>query len=306
MARKRHREHESETSIPKQKKRTLDSSANQSKAQSHEYQLPDLPVIPEPAIAKVASTHLGTLPSGTPLTNSYERLEFVGDSYLAYLAASTVNARYPNFDSGKLSQTKQLIVCNATLAGYAKQYKLDKRASLPTEIKQAEHSKHNSKLWIKTLGDLFEAYVGGILEADPYHGCATIDAWMAELWEPLFKTQVEANVVNRNAKQELAIKIMTKGTSISYSDDGPVQKSSLKGRDIYSVKVCYTGLGYHDLWLGAGKGPNKAEAGYAAASQALQHPQLSEIMAKKEERDLISKAQKDLLGKDIQSDLTKE
>ncbi|KAL8773960.1 MAG: hypothetical protein Q9209_001390 [Squamulea sp. 1 TL-2023] len=304
MARKRHREHDSETSMPQQKKRAPNTSANQSAAQSHEYQLPDLPPIPDPAIAKAASTHQGTLPSGTPLIDSYDRLEFLGDSYLAYLAASTVNARYPNFDSGKLSQTKQLIVCNATLAGYASQYKLDKRASLPAEIQEAEHSKHNSKLWIKTLGDLFEAYVGGILEADPYHGYATIDAWMVELWEPLFSTKVEAKVVNRNAKQELSTKIMTKGTGISYSDDGPVQKSSLKGRDIYSVKVCYTGLGYQDLWLGAGKGPNKAEAGYAAASQALQHPKLTEIMAKKKERDLISKAQKDLLEKDPQSDLT--
>ncbi|KAL8916740.1 MAG: hypothetical protein Q9172_006158 [Xanthocarpia lactea] len=323
MARKRVRENDVDTSQPQQKKRATNPSVrlsttikvtiymhcrqltlqkvSQSTAQPQDYHLPPLPVIPDPAVAKAASLHQGALDAQTPLHASLERLEFLGDAYLGFLAAQTVHARYPQFTSGKLSQTKQFLVCNATLARFTTHYGLDKRAQLPEEIRIKEGT--DSKFWTKILGDLFEAYVGGIIVSDPQHGYATVDTWMAELWEPLFTSEVEDEVVNRNAKQELATKIMTKGTRITYLDNGPPQKSSLKGRDIYSIKVCYTGLGYHDLSLGAGKGSNKAEAGYTAASQALRNPQLTEIMAKKKEHDLKSQAQKDRERKDTRGDV---
>ncbi|KAI4267699.1 MAG: hypothetical protein L6R38_008140 [Xanthoria sp. 2 TBL-2021] len=299
MARKRELEHDSYTQMPQQKKRTMHAPASKSTAKPHGPQLPQLPPILDPSVAKNAFTHAGTLNAQTPLSASYERLEFLGDSYLGFLAAQTVHARYPNFDPGKLSQARQLLVCNSTFAGFSTQYKFNKQAQLPAEIRAQEG--YHGKLWTKIMGDLFEAYVGAVITSDPDHGYATIDAWMTELWEPLLSSQVEADEINRNAKQELSIKIMTKGTKITYPDDGPVQKSSLKGRDVYSVKVCYTGLGYQDFWLGTGKGSSKAEAGYVAATKALQHPELPDIMAKKKEQDLTNAALKKKLEEEKES-----
>ncbi|CAO1602334.1 MAG: hypothetical protein LQ349_007118 [Xanthoria aureola] len=301
MARKREREYDSDVQTPQQKKRAIQVPTNKSSAnaKSHGPQLPQLPNILDPSVAKNAFTHVGTLNAHAPVSASYERLEFLGDSYLGFLAAQTVHARYPNFDPGKLSQARQLLVCNSTFARFSTQYKFNKRAQLPAEIRAQESSR--GKLWTKTMGDLFEAYVGAVITSDPDHGYATIDAWMSELWEPLLSAQVESDEINRNAKQELSVKIMTKGTKITYPDDGPVQKSSLKGRDVYSVKVCYTGLGYQDFWLGAGKGSSKAEAGYVAATQALQHPELPDIMAKKKEQDVTNAALRKKLEEEKES-----
>ncbi|KAL9023408.1 MAG: hypothetical protein Q9180_008247 [Flavoplaca navasiana] len=287
MARKREREHDVDTSMPQHKKR---AQGSKSSAKSSEQQLPQLPPILDPSIAKSAFTHVGMLNTQAPSSESYERLEFLGDSYLGFLSAQIVHSRYPNFDPGKLSQARQLLVCNSTFAGFSTRYKFNERALLPVEIRAQED--HRGKLWTKTMGDLFEAYVGAIITSNPDHGYAIIDNWMTELWEPLLSSQVEADEINRNAKQELSVKIMTKATKITYSDDAPMQKSSLKGRDIFFVKVCYTGLGYQDFWLGAGKGSSKSEAGYVAASKALQHPGLPAIMEKKKEQDLINAAKK--------------
>ncbi|KAL8669356.1 MAG: hypothetical protein Q9168_006048 [Polycauliona sp. 1 TL-2023] len=277
--------------MPQQKNRATDAPVtSKSSGTSHEPQLPQLPPILDPSVAKSAFTHVGTLNAQAPLSACYERLEFLGDSYLGFLAAGIIHSRYPNFDPGRLSQARQLLVCNATFARFSTQYKFHKQARFPAEIQAQEESR--GKIWTKAMGDIFEAYVGAIIVSDPIHGYATIDKWMAELWEPLLSSQVESDSINRNAKQELAIKIMTKGTKINYSDDAPVQKSSLKGRDVYSVKVSYTGLGYEDFWLGTGKGSGKPEAGYVAASKALEHPELPLIMAKKKGQDLVNAALK--------------
>ncbi|KAL8647140.1 MAG: hypothetical protein Q9226_006557 [Calogaya cf. arnoldii] len=304
MARKRQREHDSDVQMPQQKKRATDLPAVKSTVKPHGPQLPQLPPILDPSIAKTAFTHAGTLNASTPASASYERLEFLGDSYLGFLAAQIVHSRYPNFDPGKLSQARQLLVCNSTFARFSTQYKFHKRAELPAEIRAQEN--YHGKQWTKTMGDLFEAYVGAVITSDPDHGYATIDAWMTQLWEPLLSSQVETDDINRNAKQELSVKIMTKGTKLNYSEDAPVQKSSLKGRDVYSMKVCYTGLGYQDFWLGTGKGSSKPEAGYVAASKALDHPELPAIMAKKKVQDLTNAALKKKLEeeKESEGDLT--
>ncbi|KAL8992207.1 MAG: hypothetical protein Q9169_007279 [Polycauliona sp. 2 TL-2023] len=307
MGRKRDRENnnESHPQQPQQKKRAIHTpSTSKSTGKSHGPHLPQLPPILDPSIAKSAFTHVGTLHAQEPQSACYERLEFLGDSYLGFLAAATVHSRYPEFDPGRLSQARQLLVCNATFCRFSTQYKFHERALFPAEILAQEGNR--GKIWTKAMGDVFEAYVGAVITSDPVGGYATIDKWMGELWEPLLSLQVESDPINRNAKQELGVKIMTKGTKIIYSDDAPVQKSSLKGRDVYSMKVCYTGLGYEDFWLGTGKGSGKPEAGYVAATKALEHPELPRIMAKKKEHDLTNAALKKKLEeeKEAQSQAT--
>lgn len=242
------------------------------------------------AIAEISFTHQGTLRAGASSGASYERLEFLGDSYIGFLAARIVYSRFPDFSSGKLSQTRQLLVCNDTLAGFSESYGFDKRVNLPTEVR---HRK-GDKVWTKTMGDIFEAYVAAVFTSDPQNGYAHVDKWLTALWEPFLMEEVNPVVADKNAKQVLSQKIMTKGCKLNYRQEGQHKKSNLKGRDVFSVKVYYTGLGYTDYELGCGKGYSKAEAGYVAANDALRHSRLADIMAKKKEHDLISKAQKNL------------
>ncbi|KAL8801833.1 MAG: hypothetical protein Q9223_006961 [Gallowayella weberi] len=251
--------------------------------------LPDLPIVLDPAIAETPFTHQGTLACGASANASYERLEFLGDSYIGFLAARLIYARFPDFPPGKLSQTQQLLTCNKTLAGFSESYGFDKRAHLPVGIRNRE-----DKSWTKTMGDILEAYVAAVIVSDPQKGYTTVDKWLTELWEPLLREQVNPVLTDQTAKQVLAQKVMTKGCKLDYRQDGLPQKSNLKGRHVFNVKVYYTGLGYVDCELGSGTDYSKGEAGHVAAKKALQHPLLEEIMAKKKAYDLESKARKDL------------
>ncbi|KAI4137991.1 MAG: hypothetical protein L6R39_007018 [Caloplaca ligustica] len=257
-------------------------------------ELPDLPVIQDTTVAFAPFTHQGVLKDTTTTDRgtsnlNYERLEFLGDAYLELIASRIILPRFPDFDPGKLSQTRQLLVCNETLADFSQRYDFHKRARLPPEIRRKEDSQ--DKGWIKVMGDIFEAYVAALIISEPESGFATAEQWLAELWEPLLLTQVNPDVADAKAKQVLATKVMTKGTKINYRDAAPPEKSkAAKGQIVFRIKVYYTGLGYKDVCLGSGKGPNKAEAGYDAAANALKHPKLKEIMAAKKEFDMQAKA----------------
>ncbi|KAL9005715.1 MAG: hypothetical protein Q9188_001528 [Gyalolechia gomerana] len=256
--------------------------------------LPALPEIQNPQFADAPFTHRGTLGEAERAhrdmsSMNYERLEFLGDAYLELIASRVILPRFPGFDPGKLSQTRQLLVCNETLANFSERYAFDTRARLPPEIKRKKGSQE--KAWIKVMGDIFEAYVAALIISDPENGHSTAERWLAELWRPLLQRQVNPEVADPKAKQVLATKIMTKGTKINYRDAGrPEQSTTVKGRTTFFINAYYTGLGYVDFYLGSGKGASKPEAGYDAATNALRHPRIGEIMKKKREFDLQSKA----------------
>ncbi|KAI4184117.1 MAG: hypothetical protein L6R41_004971 [Letrouitia leprolyta] len=256
--------------------------------------LPKLPRIKDPRFHEAPFTHQGipgaaeTVHQGA-LSMNYERLEFLGDAYLELIASRYILPRFPRFDPGKLSQTRQLLVCNETLASFSERYGFDDRARLPSEIQRKKGT--SDKIWIKVMGDVFEAYVAALIISDPENGYATAEKWLADLWEPLLQRNVNYKVMDPMAKQILSTKIMTKGCKITYRDDrSPEPSDAVKGRSTFFISVYYTGLGWTDLHLGSGSGSNKTEAGSNAATDALRHPGLGDIMARKKKFDRQSKA----------------
>ncbi|KAI4096113.1 MAG: hypothetical protein LQ348_002784 [Seirophora lacunosa] len=261
-------------------------------------ELPDLPVIQDLAIAEAPFTHQGVLKAAASGRRggslNYERLEFLGDAYLELIASRVILPRFPHFDPGKLSQTRQLLVCNETLADFSHRYGFHKRAHLPVDIRRRQDTQ--DKAWIKVMGDIFEAYVAALIVSNPENGFSIAEKWLAELWEPLLLTGVNVEVADTSAKELLSTKIMTTGTKIRYHDAGPPEKSkTIKGQSIFHVKIYYTGLGFEDVCLGGGKGSNKAEAGHNAARNAMHNSHLNSIMAKKKEFDSKAKAEKEEL-----------
>ncbi|KAL8944965.1 MAG: hypothetical protein Q9216_000126 [Gyalolechia sp. 2 TL-2023] len=267
---------------------------NGSDGDLHQNGLPALPEIQDSQFADAPFTHRGTSGEAAKThrdvpSMNYERLEFLGDAYLELIASRVILPRFPGFDPGRLSQTRQLLVCNETLANFSERYGFDTRARLPPGIQRKKGSQE--KAWIKVMGDIFEAYVAALILSDPENGHSTAEKWLIELWEPLLQRQVNPEVADPMAKQLLATKIMTKGTKINYRDAGlPEQSTTVQGRATFFIDVFYTGLGFTDFYLGNGKGASKAEAGYDAATNALRHPRIGEIMMKKKEFDLQSKA----------------
>ncbi|KAL8922506.1 MAG: hypothetical protein Q9208_005128 [Pyrenodesmia sp. 3 TL-2023] len=283
------------SSLPTLDSGNLGAAATQKPQTKRE--LPPLPVIQDLSISESPFTHQAMLKDAERADRdeaanlNYERLEFLGDAYLELMASRVILPRFPFFDPGKLSQTRQLLVCNETLADFSQRYDFHKRAHLPEEIKRKQDRRERG--WVKVMGDIFEAYVAALIISDPENGFATAEQWLAELWEPILLTKVNPQLADAKAKQTLCTKIMSKGTLVDYRAAGPPEQTSIKGRSIWHVSVYFTGFGYDKVCLGSGKGSNKAEAGAAAAADALQNERIPDLMAKKKEFDLISKAERE-------------
>lgn len=264
----------------------ISASTKQTGYNGHPGTLPKLPEILDKALENAAFTHQGIL--GVQQVNdvnmSYERLEFVGDAYLELIATRLIFPRFPNLPAGKLSQRRQLLVNNETLAGYSLAYGFDTRAHLPQDI-QSSRNHVPRKIWTKTMGDIFEAYVAAVILSDPDDGFSRVEAWMTELWGPLLSNREEEKL-NMNAKVQLGTKIMGKGVKVTYRDEKEPEMMKKEGKILFQIGVYISGWGYEDVHLGSGKGWNKNEAGNRAASQAMSTPLTAEIAAIKKEFDM--------------------
>ena len=265
-------------SLQKASKQTKDHN-------THHDTLPDLPIIHDKSFADVPFTHPGVLGGRTTsdVNNmSYDRLEFVGDAYIELIATRLIFPRFPDLPAGRLSQKREMLVKNETLAEFSLAYGFDTRANLPKSYAQGKES---NKLWTKTMGDVFEAYVAAVILSDPANGFAVAEAWLTQLWEP--KLSVSDNIVayDSNAKVQLATKIMGKGIKLQYRDEAPPNVIKKEGKILFEVGVYLTGWGWENEHLGSGKGLNKNEAGSKAATEALLNPLTAEIEKVKREFD---------------------
>ena len=243
------------------------------------------PPILDPALAKVPFIHKFQVDNQrSPTTDgSYERLEFLGDAYIELIASRLLYPRFPEHPPGRLSQLRELLVKNETLAGFSLAYKFDERAEFPMSHKERKGDR--SKLWNKTLGDMFEAYVAAVILSDPENGFATVEAWLQALWMPkLVSGPSHSPPENGLAKQDLATKITSRGTKIEYREEA---RDDIKkeGKSWYTVGVYFTGWEWKDQHLGSAKALSKGEAGTRAAMKALLNPITAQIGAVKRDHD---------------------
>ncbi|KAL4938659.1 hypothetical protein BDV06DRAFT_200391 [Aspergillus oleicola] len=235
--------------------------------------LPSLPPIIDDELERAVFTHPGM--SKHPKT-TYDRLEILGDAYIELISTKLIWNRFQQIPSGRISQIRELLVKNETLAEYATQYGLDKRALVPPE-----HSTQ-PKRWTKTKGDIFEAYVAAVIQSHP-NGFVVAETWLSELWSPKLETLEESYEWHTHSppKETLARKIMGKGVKLKYIDERePIQHEG--GRSTFFIGVYLTGWGWSNKHLGSGQGLNKTIAGNKAAQQALENKGLIEdIVASK-------------------------
>lgn len=252
----------------------------------HPDTLPKVPEILDKSLETVAFTHQGTLGvhEANDVNMSYDRLEFVGDAYLELIATRLIFPRFPDLTAGQLSQRRQLLVNNETLAGFSLAYGFDTRARLPQDF-QSSHDRVPRRGWTKTMGDIFEAYVAAVILSDPDSGFSKVEAWMTELWGPLLSKR-ENETFNVNAKVQLSTKIMGKGVKVTYRDEKEPENGIHGGKILFHIGVYISGWGYQDAHLGSGKGWNKTEAGNRAADQAMSTPLTAKIAAIKREFDM--------------------
>ncbi|KAB8234613.1 ribonuclease III [Aspergillus alliaceus] len=227
--------------------------------------LPVLPPIMDKALERAVFTHPGVSNNAEA---TYDRLEILGDAYIELIATKLIWQKFQEIPSGRISQIRELLVKNETLAEYATEYGLDCRAAVPHDyLKQP-------KRWTKTRADVFEAYVAAAIISDPVGGYEAVEQWLTQLWLPKL-SELGPQRPNVNAKEILARKIMGKGIKLKYIDERPPVQQS-RGVQTFFIGLYLTGWGWNNKHLGSGQGTNKTIAGNEAARQALLNESLVE------------------------------
>ncbi len=108
------------------------------------------------ALFDAAITHPSyTKENELPAIKSYERLEFFGDSVLKLFASQILISKFPDYDEGKLSKIRSILVSDATISQIAFEIGLDKIIKLSkAEEKQGGRTRESN------IACSFEAILG--------------------------------------------------------------------------------------------------------------------------------------------------
>ncbi|KAI9774926.1 MAG: hypothetical protein M1840_000142 [Geoglossum simile] len=274
---------------------TVNVPAFSYKSKNQNLQPPPIPPILNPALQSQVFTHSACLDASQSNSHSaanlsYERLEFIGDAYLECIASRIVYARFPYFLPGKLSQVRESLVKNETLANYAISYGFDRKLGIPQKVRETM----TPKSWTKTLGDVFEAYVAAVVLSSPETGFSEAETWLSMLWEDRLVGQ-DGTEFNQNAKAELMKKLMGKGIKIEFREEREPQVLKKEGKARFFIGAYLNGWGWKNQHLGSGVGLSKGDAGIRAAMQALANvPLVDEIAAVKKAYDDEVRAKREL------------
>ncbi|KAL3445524.1 ribonuclease III domain-containing protein [Aspergillus insuetus] len=224
--------------------------------------LPPLPRIMDANLEKTVFT----LPAmSSDPTKTYDRLEILGDAYIELIATKLIWNRLPEIPSGRISQIRESLVKNETLAEYSTKYGLGSKTSFPQDYL------NQPKRLIKTKGDLFEAYVAAIILSQP-DGYSIAEDWLSQLWIPRLEA-LDEPPSHMHAKQALAKRVLKqKGFRLDYIDEKPPVQH--QGTETFFIGVYLTAPGLTNKHLGSGQGLSKAAAGNKAAQKALENEDL--------------------------------
>jgi ribonuclease-3 len=248
--------------------------------------LPPLPPIAEPHLHEAVFTHRSAIydPSipgsalGADLSLDYERLELLGDAYIELIASRALYNRFPHVDVPELCVWRERLVENVTLGKFSEAY------GLPDRLKHRAVWDKNSKQYHKVVADMLEAYVAGIVLADPENGFETAETWLTELWAPQLLNFKEKVIENPQARNELNRLVVGRDVKLLTKEERPMTYDS-NSVQCYHIGIYLTGWGYTDEWLGSGDGQSKVQAGVAAAADALKRDSavLKDAIRQKEE-----------------------
>ncbi|TVY53598.1 Ribonuclease 3 [Lachnellula cervina] len=273
--------------------------------------LPPLPAVLDKTLEEAAFTHTNT-GAGKITDITYERLEWIGDSYMELVATLLIGQTFPHHTPGKLSHLRERCVKNLTLSEYATAYGFDKRAKLGPNFKPS------GKDMIKILGDMFEAYVAAIVLSDPENGLPRAAEWLKGLWgrtlakeileeetkgikvqNPMWKLVGEARDVIAqqkapvHAKDQLQKALGARGIKLDYEDMGPPGKDRTNNLPLFTVGVYLTGWKEKKKLIGHGSANGKKEAGMKAAEHALKNKKMMAIYVERkrmqDEQDRLDK-----------------
>lgn len=208
----------------------------------------------DPALLALALTHRSYVyetPGAPNVTN--ERLEFLGDAVLAYVAAHLLFRTFPDLSEGELTAVRSVLVREPTLAGFARDLRLGDYLRLG---RGEEHNGGRERDPI--LAGAFEAVVGALaLDGGQEAAAAFVTARLAGL-----AARVVAERTYKDSKSEFQEAAQARrGQTPSYrvvAAEGPAHQPR------FTVEVVVG-----ELVVARGEGTSKQRAEQAAARAAL-------------------------------------
>lgn len=148
-----------------------------------------------PELLELALTHSSWVDSRV---QSYERLEFLGDSVLGLAIASTLWKRYPESDEGELARLKAFVVSRASCGQVAEKAGV---AQLMLERAPAPEPKRREATANQTiLGNVLEALIGAVFLT---HGFEQARLAVVDAFEEQLRFALTGHVDHKTALQEL-------------------------------------------------------------------------------------------------------
>ena len=209
----------------------------------------------DPTLLIQALTHSSSINENNELNTDNERLEFLGDAVLNFIAATILFDTFKEFDVGELTKLRWALVCNEQLSSLSRKYGIGEELLLG---KGEEGSGGRDREGL--LSDAFEALIGAIfLDSD----LQTVRMFL----EPLLLKQAQESLENRDhidnksKLQEYAQKNLGyTPVYLTVTESGPDHNKE------FTVQVK---IGKQNF--GIGKGRSKRLAEQAAAQIAIQN-----------------------------------
>ncbi len=201
---------------------------------------------------KLAMSHRSY--SQDPVLESYERMEFFGDSVLGLVIAEYLYTHHPSWDQGMLSKAKAYVVQEAPLAEVAMKLGLDQFMLLsPSEDSTGGRNRPS------ILADIFEALIGAIyLESGLEPARWFVLEQLKEYLNDIAGGDVNPNDY-KSRLQELAQSIWRKTPNYHVTSEyGQSHEKRFKVQVFFDNEV-----------MGEGWGRSKKEAEQSAAKDAL-------------------------------------
>src|SRR5262245_41270500 len=190
----------------------------------------------------------------TERSESYERLEFLGDSVLELAIAHTLYERFPDFEEGQMAKLRSHVVSRASCATVARELGLGERL---LEAAGGGESEELARLAVNrnVLAAVLEAALAALCLEHGFQKVAgpIVDAFEGRIQFALFN-QVDF-------KTELQETLARRGRSVSYSlldAEGPPHQRLFTAAAVVEGKE-----------LGIGQGTSKKAAEQDAAREAL-------------------------------------
>jgi ribonuclease-3 len=177
---------------------------------------------------------------------SYERLEFLGDSVLELAIAHELYDRYPDFTEGRLAKIRSHVVSRASCAVVARELELGERLAeraletVPDELERLVRNRN-------VLAALLEAALAALFLE---HGFAPIERAVVDAFAGRLEYALTSHVDHKTELQEA---LARQGRQVSYTVlevEGPPHDRSF---------TCAAVIGGERLGVGTGRSKKAAE-----------------------------------------------